>query len=420
MGSCMLGRAGAFLHFLRTLGGDMRSVRQFRYMTFLILVAACGGGGDEPPASHAPPSRSFHALQVMALSDSMAAADARDSLVRAGWAAFVDRRPDSLWAVRVNPSPDSLLAEATRFALRRQGRETFLVVDSGSPPAMMVLHMSRVNQATAGMITRPRWARSPDGHTLLLVDDPAGVENEPVPNAVFAGSDGNLPPFRMDSVWDVAPSPDWFHLAVGGARVMSAHEADTLPTAEWDAAASEFGITADSARRASFPASGMSMMFGLARPGVVDLRRGQVRWFDAAGGWQVGWDRQGDTVLAGLPGERVADDARARGWIAFPATGGAPAPSAAPAEPTWYQWTDGPTVDISVPPDTGLRKVKTDAGTLESRGGWIRLDGRILAPGVALTGTRDGRWVAALVPDPAAKEYEAGYYLAVLEVRSEK
>lgn len=398
----------------------MRSVRQCCYMTILILAAACSEGGDPPPASRAPASRVFHALQVMALSDSIAAADVRDSLVRSGWAAFLDRRPDSLWAVRVNPSPDSLLAEATRFALSRQGLKTFLVIDSGAPPAMMVLRMTRVNQGTAGMITRPRWTRSPDGHTLLVVDDPAGVENEPVSNAVFAGSDGERPPFRMDSVWDAAPSPDWFRLAVGGARVMSAHEADTLPTAKWDEAASEFGITADSARRASFPASGMSMMFGLARPGVVDLRKGQVRWFDAAGGWQVGWGRQGDTLLAGLPGEHIADDAGATGWIAFPVSGGDPAPSTAPAEPTWYRWTEGPTVDISVPPDTGLRKVKTDAGTLESQGGWVRLDGRILCPGVALTATRDGRWVAALVPDPAAKEYEAGYYLAVLEVGTDR
>ncbi len=398
----------------------MRSVRQHWYVTFLILASACGGGRDEPSAARLAAPRAFHALQVMALRDSMAAADARDSLVRAGWAAFLDRRPDSLWAVRVNPTPDSLLAEATRFALGRLGRKSFLVVDSGSPPSMMVLRMTRVNQATSGMATRPRWARSSDGHTLLLVDDPAGVENDPVPNAVFVGSDGDQPSFRMDSVWDVAPSPDWFRLAVGGARVMSAREADTLPTAEWDAAASEFGITADSARRASFPASGMSMMFGLARPGVVDLRQGQVRWFDAAGGWQVAWARHGDTVLAGLPGGHIADGAGATAWIAFPASGGEPAPAGAPVEPTWYRWTDGPTVDISVPPDTGLRTVETDAGALESRGGWIRLGGRILGPGVALTATRDGRWVAALVPDPAAKEYEAGYYLAVLEVRGEK
>jgi hypothetical protein len=348
----------------------------------------------------------------------MAAADVRDSLVRAGWAAFLSRRPDSLWGVRVNPTPDSLLAETIRFALRVGGREAFLVTDSGTPPPVMVQRLTRVNQATSGMLTRPRWTRSPDGHTLLLMDDPAGVENEPVANAVFVGSDDSLPAFRIDSVWDVAPSPDWFRLAVGGARVMSAHEADTLPAQAWEAAGTAMGITADSARRAAFPASGMSMMFGLARPGVVDLRKGETRWFAAAGGWEVAWDRQGDTVLAGIPGGYIADDADAASWIAFPSSGGSAVPASAPPEAAWYRWTDGPTVDISIAPDTGLRRISTDAGMLESRGGWIRLDGRILGPGVALAATRGGRWVAALVPDPSAKEYEAGYYTAVMEVRT--
>ena len=41
-----------------------------------------------------------------------------------------------------------------------------------------------VNRATRGMSARVRWALAPDSSALIVVEDPAGVENEAVPDGV--------------------------------------------------------------------------------------------------------------------------------------------------------------------------------------------------------------------------------------------
>jgi hypothetical protein len=76
-------------------------------------------------------------------------------------------------------------------------------------------------------------------------------------------------------------------------------------------------------------------------------------------------------------------------------------------------WVEGPTVDISVAPDTSRKAIPIEDGGVESRGGWIRARGRLIGPGTLLAATRSGRFIVALVPNPAAKEYEAKEYLAV-------
>ncbi|MEO5903859.1 MAG: hypothetical protein ABIQ55_07610, partial [Gemmatimonadaceae bacterium] len=71
----------------------------------------------------------------------------------------------------------------------------------------------RVDQATYGMTARLRWLLSSDTSTIIAVVDPAGVENEAIPNSFFYGSETRNFQTRMDSVWDVAPSPDWGSIA---------------------------------------------------------------------------------------------------------------------------------------------------------------------------------------------------------------
>ena len=67
------------------------------------------------------------------------------------------------------------------------------------------------------MAERVLWTFSPDGKSMLVVADPGGVENEPVPNGFFFGDESRGFQTQMDSVWDVAPSPDWKWIGFGRA-----------------------------------------------------------------------------------------------------------------------------------------------------------------------------------------------------------
>src|SRR2546423_6689158 len=80
-----------------------------------------------------------------------------------------------------------------------------------------VVTVTPVNRGTAGMAQRVLWAFSPDHKAVLVVADPGGVENEPVANAFFFGDEARGFQTQMDSVWDVAPSPDWKWIGFGRA-----------------------------------------------------------------------------------------------------------------------------------------------------------------------------------------------------------
>ena len=53
------------------------------------------------------------------------------------------------------------------------------------------------------MASKLKWLISPDSSAIIAVVDPAGVENEAIPNAFFYGSESRNFQTRMDSVWDV-------------------------------------------------------------------------------------------------------------------------------------------------------------------------------------------------------------------------
>src|SRR5205085_9200755 len=80
-----------------------------------------------------------------------------------------------------------------------------------------VVTVTPVNRGTAGMAEGVSWAFSPDRKSVLVVADPGGVENEPVPNGFFFGDETRGFQTQMDSVWDVQPSPDWKWIGFGRA-----------------------------------------------------------------------------------------------------------------------------------------------------------------------------------------------------------
>src|SRR5678815_5376869 len=86
-----------------------------------------------------------------------------------------------------------------------------------------------VNQATYGMRSQIRWVMPPDSTAILVVVDPVGIENDPIPNAFFFGSETRNFQTRMDSVWDVAPAPNWQAIAFSRAYTVRGDQNDTIP-----------------------------------------------------------------------------------------------------------------------------------------------------------------------------------------------
>jgi hypothetical protein len=218
----------------------------------------------------------------------------------------------------------------------------------------------------------------------------------------------------MDSVWDAAPSPDWSAAAFGRAYRVSAGERDSLTTAQWDSLADAAGMPVADVRRGAFPASGMAIMVGFAQPGIVRLGGEPTVW-PVAAGWRVAWSRDGGSIAAGMAPTRVNDDAPASRWVALDTATGMPRGSL----PDDFQrfepdWTDGPTIDISVSHDTAAQvSLSIEGGSVESAGNRITRNGAEVGAGIALATTRRGRAIVALAPDPNAKEYEPKERLVV-------
>jgi hypothetical protein len=278
--------------------------------------------------------------------------------------------------------------------------------------------MIEVNQGASGMAARVRWAISPDRRAILVMEDPAGVENEAFPNGfVLARESGNgVEVAQMDSVWDAAPSPDWGAAAFGRAHRVSAGERDSLMTGQWDSLAAAAGMPVADVRRGAFPASGMAVIVGFAQPGIVRLPGGASQVWPVAAGWRVAWSRDGERIAAGTaPAPRVDDDADALRWVAIDTANGMPRGELPPDfqrfEP---RWIDGPVIDISVPHDTTQQvSVAIAGGTVESIGNRITRNGVDVGRGIALAATHRGRAIVALAPDPRAREYEPKERLVV-------
>jgi len=290
-----------------------------------------------------------------------------------------------------------------------------------------------VNRETRGMAARVRWILAPDSSAMLVVDDPAGVENEAVPDGVLYATERTGRTWRMDSVWSVSPSPDWTRVAVGRAVVLGGGERQVVDPSRWAAAARSLAalagpqpaITAESLRAHSYPVSGMAVAEGAAATFVADVARDVGNTpvhFVALDGWQVRWSCDGHDVLIGERPQRVEDNAPATTTCRV-AVGGGSTTGAEPAPP--MAWVDGPTLDISVPVTREARTLRARGRIIEgkadritvrdsSASGWS--PPRDVGPGVPLVTTRNGRFVLAIAPRGDAKQYASPDHAVVYRV----
>ena len=390
-------------------------------------VVGCSRGeraradSDSAAASASDAVRTGALVRVTFAPDSAGAAAFADSLTREGWDAESARRAsgDSGWAVRVIVPGDAELAKLVEHSLRQSGLEP-LFLGRRSRRGTFTVGLIPVNRGSHGMSARVRWTSSNDRRAVLVVEDPRAVENDPVPNGFVFASEGNLP-VQRDSVWDVAPAPDWRRVAYARAYTTRAGETDSIPPSEWHRLAGSVGLMESTVRKNAFATSGMVTAFGVARPFVVSLAASTDtatagnEGLPIAEGWRVAWTRDGSRLAIGAPPEITADDAPASRWrLVEPATGESRG-TADSSSLAHLQWTQGPNLDVSTTVDMRQRRAfRAGDVDIESEDGWIRVyanDGarvrapRIVGPGIALTATANGQFIVAIAPDPATKSY---------------
>ncbi|MDP9177851.1 MAG: hypothetical protein M3O61_09240 [Gemmatimonadota bacterium] len=282
-----------------------------------------------------------------------------------------------------------------------------------------------VNQGTYGLRSRIRWILSPDSSAILVMVDPVSIENDPLPNAFFFGSETRNFQTRMDNVWDVAPAPDWQSLAFSRAYVVRSPSDDSISAADWVALARTTGMDTATVIQGSFSASGMTTMRAIAQPGIIrvpaDVRApgatdaAAPRMFPIARGWRVRWTVDGSTIALGNNPARVEDDEGSESWAALdPKTNSFHGTLPAGARLAVPRWKDGPVLESGTAMDLeGGNPVAVTAGkrsfSIESQRGVITA--RETTPGVssgatpftigsgrALVSTRGGRYIVALAP----------------------
>lgn len=275
----------------------------------------------------------------------------------------------------------------------------------------------RVDAGASGMVAQVRWAYSPDSSALIAVEDWASIEAEPFFDGFRLASERTGRIVGRDSVWDAMPSPDWRHAAFGAALVARAGESESLPTARLEEAAHALGVSPAEARASRFSASGMAVMAGWSRLGIVDLGSGQTRMLGSLTGWRVRWSPDGSRIIAGLGPDRAYDDAAPAAWVTLTPDGDSSASIIGTAPDTaTMAWITGPTLDVSVAPDSTPVTIRRDGHAITSRQDTIRLDGAIVGRGVALAATRGGCYVLALVPVDSAESYAPGWRAGIYDL----
>ena len=402
-------------------------------------ATACGDQADpgnraaRPGAAAISPTAPLigvTAVQLASFSDRESAQRMIDSLDAAGWTTSLRQgtvRSGTVWRVQIAPTANPDLAARIAYALSAAGQRPIVVNDSARLAADV--EVIRVNRGTHGMSARTRWVVARDRRSLLIVEDPVGVEAEAIPNGFVLATDRGSVVIRRDSVWDVAPSPDWRRVAFGKAYVLPAANGEEVPDATWRRVAAAVKLPLDSVRRNAFMTSGMVPAYGFAQPVVLDVSARAVgasmtqggTTLPIAGGWRVAWADDGDVLAIGSKPESVQDDSPSATWLGVdPATGAVTGPLEVDAlDP--LQWVEGPVIDVSVALDLReTRSLAIDDGTLESRGGWVRLNGRIIGPGLAVAATRSGQFIAALAPRADARQYEATVEPVVYRTRGNR
>lgn len=301
-------------------------------------------------------------------------------------------------------------------------------------PAAVGAATFEVNPSTRGMTSRVRWMLAPDSSALLVMDDPAAVENDAIPNGLLFATERTGRVFRMDSVWSAAPSPDWRRLAIGRGVVLGGGEAQSISPERWAApaarlraiAGAEPALVAESLRAHSFPVSGMAVVEGAAVTLVADVEHSAPAvpvTFVALDGWRVRWSTDGADLFIGTRPVRVQDDAPSVSERRVSTGGVAPTTASAADAP---RWTDGPTLDISTPMTAAATQPLAVRGrTIEVRDGRIvvrernaagRDSVRDVGPGTPLAATRGGHFVLALAPRPDRQPHESADHAVVYRV----
>lgn len=307
--------------------------------------------------------------------------------------------------------------------------------------AAPVITVTPVNKGTYGMVASVRWAFSPDRRGVLVVVNPAGVEAEAVPDGFFFGLEEPAFALQADTVWDVAPAPDWSAVAYSRAFVLHSGEMDSVPQGMWDDVARRTGIDAAALRAGAFDASAMAYAKGVAQPVLVrvppDPRAADAaqvarpRAFPIARGWRIRWTADGNTLALGGNPAMVQDHAPAQGWTALEAGTGAihgslPA-NTRMAEPNWVR---GPELQLGLQTNnlTSAPPITVRQGELtyliESQNGVITLrdpafETRAAIPvgaGVALAATAGGRYIVALRPRQNGRQHEMPVEVVVYTV----
>jgi hypothetical protein len=374
---------------------------------------------ETPPAPVPEGPTPYYAVQLGSYTDAAAAARTAAALTDSGWNPVVHPVTEGRiprWQLYVAVARDSVLPEFVAAGVRIAGaealvvRETFTGREVGAAllgyEALPVVPVPRLTSKT-------RWMLSPDSMALLAVEDGAGARGEARPDGVVYANERLDCYARFDSVWDVAPAPDWRRLAYG--HVGPLPSGDPTPVASADGAPPTLvGALPDEdegvvePRRREVLEKTRPMLVTLPQRGRIALGRGLPTLTRAplrvGGGWRVAWSRDGQTVYSATVPHVVRDDAAGRSWNALPE--GGPARQLSSEEAARIpdaDWVKGPTLDPSLPVVLTRRASPAARGRITSVGGWIRVTGRgrrgqILGPGVLLAATRAGNFVLALAP----------------------
>jgi hypothetical protein len=289
--------------------------------------------------------------------------------------------------------------------------------------AAPVVTVTPVNRGTHGMAERVLWTFSPDRKAVLVVADPGGVENEPIPNGFFFGDETRGFQTQMDSVWDVAPSPDWKWIGFG--RAYSVVGGAGTGTDLLTDVSRRTSIDTATLRAGSFASSGMSMSRAVAQAGVIhipdDPRQiaaadsAVPKLFPVARGWRVRWTTDGTTLAVGNSPARAVDDEPSQTWAALdPLTGALHGTLPSSARLADVKMTPGPTLDRSLPIDMNhspaieIKRgnqtfmIQSERGVITlvetTPGAGTKAAPRVVGAGIALAATAGGRYIVALAP----------------------
>jgi hypothetical protein len=288
-----------------------------------------------------------------------------------------------------------------------------------------IVTVTPVNRGTHGMRERLSWLFSPDRKAVLVVADPISVEADALPNAFFFGDETRAFQVQVDSVWDVAISPDWKWLGFGKAYTVLHGEE---PVADNFASVSRrTSIDTATLRASMFATSGMVTHYSIAQPGVIripdDPRRASSvdsavpRLFPVSRGWRVRWTTDGKTLALGNNPAGVGDDEPSKTWSALdPNTGSVHTSLPSDTKLSEPAFTKGPELGDSPTPvnmnASAPIKIERDGKnyTIQSERGVITLvepggtaGPKVIGAGVALAATAGGKYVIALAPKTSTR-----------------